>query len=157
LALLRLAQGDAAGALASLRRALDESPEQRFRPTLLAATVEAAIAAGDIAAARTAAAELATIAGEIGAPYLRALSGRATGAIQLAEGDARGALRVLRESETIWQELEAPYEAARTRALIARACLELGDPSEAEMNLDAATSVFYRLGATTDLLQVERS
>ncbi len=152
LALLRLAQGDPAAALASLRRALDESPERRFRPTLLAATVEAAIAADDIPAARGAAAELATIAGEIGAPYLRAVSDRAAGAIHLAEGDARRALRVLREAEKIWQELDAPYEAARTRTLIGKACLELGDASEAQMNLDAATSVFYRLGATTDLL-----
>jgi tetratricopeptide (TPR) repeat protein len=152
LALLRLAQGDASAALASLRRALDESPERRFRPTLLAATVEAAIAAEDVPAARTAAGELATIAGEIDAPYLHALSARATAAVRLAEGDARGALRLLRESERIWQDLGAPYEAARTRTLIGRACLDLGDASEAQMNLDAATSVFQRLGATTDLL-----
>jgi hypothetical protein len=61
---------------------------------------------------------------------------------------------VLRESARIWQDLEAPHEAARARVLIGRACLELGDASEAQMNLDAATSVFYRLGATTDLLAV---
>ncbi len=154
LSLLRMAQGDPGAALASLRSALDESPERRFRPALLAALVEAAIASGDVSAARNAAAELATIAGEIDAPYLHALSARASGAVHLAEGDARGALRVLRESATMWQELEAPYEAARTRTLIGRACLELGDASEAQMNLDAATSVFYRLGATTDLLAV---
>ncbi len=157
LALIRMAQGDPAAALASLRHALDESPERRFRPMLLAAAAEAAIAAGDVPAARNAAEELATIAGEIIAPYLRALSGRAGGAVRLAEGDARGALRVLRESETIWQELEAPYEAARTRVLIGRACLELGDGSEAELNLDAAASVFQRLGAAMDLLEVERA
>ena len=75
LALIRMAQGDPAAALASLRHALDESPERRFRPMLLAAAAEAAIAAGDVPAARNAAEELATIAGEIIAP----LSARALG------------------------------------------------------------------------------
>ena len=43
-----MAQADPAAALASLRLALDESPEPRFRPMLLAACVEAALpASGD--------------------------------------------------------------------------------------------------------------
>jgi tetratricopeptide (TPR) repeat protein len=156
LALLRMAQGDPGAALASLRRALDESPERRFRPMLLAACVEAAIAADDLAAAKSAAVELATIAAEDGAPYLRALSGRASGEVRLAQGDPRGALGDLRESERIWQELKAPYEAARTRVLAGRACGELGDGSEAEMSLAAAAAVFQRLGATPDLSTVEQ-
>ncbi len=150
LALLRMAQGDAAAALVSLRRALEESPERRFRPMLLAACVEAAVAADEIPSARTAAAELATIAAEVGGPYLRALSARAAGAVRLAEGDARAALGALRESEATWQELEAPYEAARTRVLIGRACGELGDGSEAEISLATAAAVFERLGAAPD-------
>jgi len=151
-----MAQGDPAAALVSLRRALDESTEQRFRPTLLAACVEAAIAADDVPAARTAAAELAAIAADLGVPYLHALSARATGAVRLAEGDARAALGELRQSETIWQELDAPYEAARTRMLVARACGELGDPSEAEMSLAGAAAVFERLAAAPDLTRVEQ-
>ena len=156
LALLRMAQGDPAAALVSLRRALDESTEQRFRPTLLAACVEAAIAADDVPAARTAAAELAAIAADLGVPYLRALSARANGAVRLAEGDARAALGELRQSDAIWQELDAPYEAARTRMLVARACGELGDASEAEMSLAGAAAVFERLAAAPDLTQVEQ-
>jgi tetratricopeptide (TPR) repeat protein len=156
LALLRMAQGDPAGALVSLRRALDESTEQRFRPTLLAACVEAAIAADDVPVARTAAAELAAIAADLGVPYLRALSARATGAVHLAERDARAALGELRQSDAIWQELDAPYEAARTRMLIARACGELGDGSEAEMSLAGAAAVFERLAAAPDLTRVEQ-
>jgi tetratricopeptide (TPR) repeat protein/tRNA A-37 threonylcarbamoyl transferase component Bud32 len=150
LALLRLAQGDAAGALVSLRAALDESPERRFRPALLAATVEAAIAADDRGAARAAAEELSAIAVEDDVPYLRALATRAAGAVRLAEGDARGALAGLRASEAVWQELEAPYEAARTRVLVGRACGALGDAAEAEMSLAAATAVFEQLGAAPD-------
>ena len=58
--------------------------------------MEAAIAADDVPAARTAAAELAAIAADLGVPYLRALSARANGAVHLAEGDARAALGELR-------------------------------------------------------------
>jgi tetratricopeptide (TPR) repeat protein len=156
LALLRMAQGDPAAALASLRRALDETTERRFRPMLLAACAEVAIAAEDVPTARGAAAELATMAAEVGVPYLRALSARATGAVHLAEGDARRALGELRASEAIWQELEAPYEAARTRVLIGRVCGDLGDGAEAEMSLAAAGAVFERIGAGLDLAQVEQ-
>jgi ATP/maltotriose-dependent transcriptional regulator MalT len=123
---------------------------------LLAACMEAAIAANDLPAARSAAAELEAIAAEAGAPYLRALSTRATGAVHLAEGDARTALGELRRSEAIWRELDAPYEAARTRVLIARACGELGDGSEAEMSLAGAAAVFEQLGAVPDMTQVEQ-
>jgi tetratricopeptide (TPR) repeat protein len=156
LALLRVAQGEIDTALASIRRALDESPQLRFRPMLLAACVEVAIAAAQIDAARKAAEELVTIAGEIGVPYLRALSRRAIGAVHLAESDARAALAVLRESQTIWQEIGAPYEVARTRVLIGSACRQLGDACEADLDLTAAAAVFERLGAAPDLLQVER-
>jgi tetratricopeptide (TPR) repeat protein len=156
LALLRLAQGEPAAATASLRSALDETTERRFRPMLLSACVEAAIAADNLDAARSAAAELATIAGELGVAYLRALSARATGALHLAEGDTRRAVGELRASEAIWQELDAPYEAARTRVLVGRACSELGDAAEADMGLAAAAAVFERLGAAPDLAQVEQ-
>jgi ATP/maltotriose-dependent transcriptional regulator MalT len=155
LALLRMAQGDPAAAVASLRRTLDESPAWRFRPMLLAACVEAAIAADDLPAAESAAAELAGIAAKPGAPYLSALSSRATGALRLAEGDARAALAELRRSEAIWRELDAPYEAARTRVLVARACGELGDMSEAEMSLAGAAAVFEQLSAAPDRTQLE--
>ncbi|HUF35403.1 MAG TPA: serine/threonine-protein kinase [Gemmatimonadales bacterium] len=156
LALLRMAQGDPAAALASLRRALDETTERRFRPMLLAACVDVGVAAGELPTARTAAAELAAIAAEVGVPYLRALSARATGAVHLAEGDTRRALGELRASEATWQELEAPYEAARTRVLIGRACGELGDGSEAEMSFAGAAAVFERLGAEPDVTVVEQ-
>jgi tetratricopeptide (TPR) repeat protein len=156
LALLRLAQGDAGAALGSLMRALEESPERRYRPMLLAACVEAGIGAGELGAARAAAEELAGIAAEDAVPYLRALSGRAMGAVRLADGDARGALAELRESDRIWRELEAPYEAARTRVLVGRACGEVGDGAEAEMSLAGAAEVFEQLEAGRDLAQVEQ-
>ena len=79
------------------------------------------LAANDVAAARVAADELVKIAMRRSAPFLRALSSRASGAVLLAEGNARSALVELRQSWSIWCELQAPYEASRVRLLIARA------------------------------------
>jgi DNA-binding CsgD family transcriptional regulator len=155
LALLSLARGEVDQALAAVRRAVDEAVERRTRPRMLAALVEIALTANDLPAAQAAAEELAAIAVELGAPYLRAVSAQAGGAVLLAGGDARAAIAALREAEAIWRELEAPYETARTRVLIGRACRELGDERGAELELDAACSVFQRLGAAPDLARIE--
>ena len=48
-----------------------------------------------------------------------------------------------------------PYEAARVRVLVGLACRELRDDDNAEMELDAARSVFQQLGAAPDLARVE--
>ncbi|MQA89164.1 MAG: hypothetical protein GEU90_02840 [Gemmatimonas sp.] len=113
------------------------------------------LAVDDIEAARTAAAELGEIAGEMSAPLLRAVAAQAKGAVLLARGDARNALPALREALTGWQELEAPYEAARVRVLIGLGCRELGDKETAEMEIDASRRVFEQLGAIPDLSRVE--
>ena len=156
LALLQLARGEVAAALTAVAGAVNESTEQRIRSRLLPAQVEIALAARDIDLARIAEGELAAIAAEIGAPYLRAASGQATGSVRLAEGDAQDALASLREAEAIWRDLEAPYEAARTRVLIAVACRELGDEGAAGLELEAARSGFQLLDAAHDLARVER-
>jgi DNA-binding CsgD family transcriptional regulator len=95
------------------------------------------------------------VAGEIGAPLLVAMAGRAEGATLLAEGDPRGALAALRSSWTAWHALDAPYEAARTRVLIGLACRDLADREAAALELDAAADVFRRLGAAPDLARAE--
>lgn len=156
LALLQLARGEIAAALTAIAGAVNESAERRIRSRLLPAQVEIALAARDIGLARTADGELAAIAAEIGAPYLRAASGQSAGSVRLAEGDAQGALASLREAEAIWRDLEAPYEAARTRVLIAVACRELGDEGAAGLELEAARAGFELLGAAHDLARVER-
>ena len=69
----------------------------------------------------------------------------------LAEGDARAALAALRRAVAGWCELEAPYEAARARVLIGLACRSLGRRRGAQMELDAARSVFRELVAAPDL------
>ncbi|HEX6107005.1 MAG TPA: response regulator transcription factor [Gemmatimonadales bacterium] len=156
LALLRLAEGDIAAALAAVTVAVEETPARRTRSRLHPAQVEIALAAGDLAAAGAAAAELAAVAAELDAPYLRAVSGYASGALLLAEGDPRAALAALGEAETIWREIDAPWETARTRALLGLACRALGDRGGSELELEAARSCFERLGAAPELARLER-
>src|SRR3546814_19815038 len=50
--------------------------------------------------------------------------------------------------------MEAPYAAARARVLIGVACRALGDEDGAGLEIDAAKSVFERLGATPDLARI---
>jgi DNA-binding CsgD family transcriptional regulator len=150
LAQLWLARGQVDAAEAAIRRLTDEARDPASRAVVLAAYVEIVLAARDVAAARIAAADLAEIAAQLAAPFLRAMSAHATGAVLLAEGDARGAIDVLREAWALWQELEVPYEAARVRVLLALSRRALGDEDSARVELDAARCVFQELGAEPD-------
>jgi ATP/maltotriose-dependent transcriptional regulator MalT len=87
---------------------------------------------------------------------LHALSTSATGAVLLAEGEVNAALRTLRQSLASWRELGTFYEAARTQVLIGQACQRLGDRETTRICFDAARSAFAELGATPDLLRLER-
>jgi DNA-binding CsgD family transcriptional regulator len=155
LALLRLSQRHTDAAASAIRLAVDEALERRTRSRLLPAYVEIMLAAHDVAAARGAADELTAIAATLTAPALRAVAGQAHGAVVLAEGDAKAALAALRPAWTIWQQIEAPYNAARVRVLIGVACRELGDADAAEMEFDAARTIFHELGAVPDLAHAE--
>jgi len=156
MALLRLAQGQTEAAPAAIRREVDEAKDPLARARLLPAFVEIMSSAGDNAAARAGADELERIAAELPAPYLKAVSAQATGAVLLAEGDAQAALASLRAASTAWRDLEAPYEAARARVLIGLACRELRDEDSARIELEGARQTFQDLGAKPDLARMER-
>ncbi|RIQ13658.1 response regulator transcription factor [Jiangella rhizosphaerae] len=151
LALLRLGQGQVAASVAGLRRALDETPSPIERPDLLAALVEALLAAGDTDGAAAAAAELAEIAGAARVPMLAAMSAYATASVRLSRGDAGGALAAARRSWAAFREVETPYEAARARVLVGLACRDLGDADAARTEFDAAARTFRRLSAGPEL------
>ena len=155
LALLRMAQEriDAAGA--AVRRILDAATDPLHRARMLPAYVEIALAAGDVQAARSASAELGEIASRYATDVLRGMTAHAHGAVELAEGRARDALIALRHAVELWQQVEAPYETARARLLIALACRELGDAESADLEFDAARTLFARLGAAPDLARLE--
>ena len=68
----------------------------------------------------------------------------------------KAALAALRRAWKTWQQLEAPYDAARSRALVGRACRLLGDEDSAALELQAARETFSELGAQPDLAALEQ-
>jgi ATP/maltotriose-dependent transcriptional regulator MalT len=155
LALLRLAQGDAASASAAMRRALSEAAEGVRRVALLPGAVDVFLGSGDVLEARGAADELAELTTVFPSALLRALVDQAQGAVALAEGDQQRALAAFRSAQRTWQELEAPYETARARALVGVACRALGDEDAAMLELAAAREIFEELGAVPDVARVD--
>ena len=151
LSLLRLAQGKADAALASIRRALAASPDPLQRARLLPSAVEIALAAGDVDGAAEASTELERIAAGFQSEVLVAMAAHARGAVLLARGDARQAVDSLRAAFSVWQRLGAPYLAARVRVTLALASRALGDEDGAELEQEAARKVFAELGARPDL------
>jgi DNA-binding NarL/FixJ family response regulator len=154
LALLRLAQGRIDDAVGSIRQTVADARNRAQRSVALVAAVEILLAAHDVAGARDASDELAQLAVELPAPFLKAAAAHALGAVRLAEGDPRGAIESLRDALSAWQALGAPFEAARARMLMACAHRELGDRDTASMELDASREAFEALGATTELARV---
>jgi class 3 adenylate cyclase len=157
LALIRLAEGKEKAAATAINAAVEETTwDQWARVRLLPAQVEIAIAAGDVAGARTAADELTRVIETYHSPALDAGKHQALGRVLLAEGDAAGATRELRASIRDWRETVVPYEVARTRAVLASALRALGDEDSADLELEAARAEFERLGAKPDLAATER-
>lgn len=151
LALLRLAQGKTQVAVSAIRRAVGELRERSRRVRLLPAMVEIMLSAGEVEAARDAAAELAESATVFGTPGLVAEANQADGAVLLAEGKPSDALLSLRDAGRLWIDMGFPHSEARLRVLIAEACEALGDEETARMELNTARQIFSRLGAGPDL------
>ena len=108
LALVRLAQGDVASAVASIRDALEnpmQVPSKELPPNtdlrrapLLEAQVEIEVAAGDMERARAAAVELAAVADRFESKALVAGTALAYGRVRLAEGATADAQRHFEEA-----------------------------------------------------------
>jgi class 3 adenylate cyclase len=147
-ALLRLAQGKADIALASLANVLVAAP--LLRTLLLPAHVEIALAAGDLDSAKGSVEELEAMTETHAVPALRGAAAHARGALQLREEDAKEALTSLRAASESWREAEMPYEGAKTRVLLAEAQRALGNVDDALLELRSARSTFDQLGATPD-------
>ena len=157
LALVRLAQGDAATAASSIRDALEHPAQVPFkerppdselqRAPLLEAQVEIEIAAGDIARARSAADELTRVAARFESKALVAGATHAHGRVRLAEGDPADAERLCAEATRLWSEIGAPYEAALARTGLADALRASGRDHRAALELQAARTVLDRIEA----------
>lgn len=154
LALLRLAQGRSDAAATAIRRVANTTVDRLKRMSLLPAYIEIMLAAGDVEDARNACRELEDIARSFDTGVPGAMAAHARGAVELAEGDAQAALGSLRRAVEVWQRIEAPYASARVRVLIGLACRALGDEDGAGLEIDAARSIFERLGAAPDLARI---
>ena len=152
LALLQLARGRVRAARASIVTALADSEDAGDRARLLAARVEIALAAHDVADAHAAADALDEIASSFDMPVLHAAAHQARGAV-LVDEDPAAAIVELRRAIRQWTDVEAPFEAARARRTLALASLAAGDEAAAEMELRAARAAFDHLGAR---LEAER-
>ena len=148
LALLRLAQGDTAGAARTARRMLDEPVSGPARSRLLAAAVEVLLAAGDTATAGRLADELSSVAAATGVEMVAASASYARGIVLVASGDAAAGIAALRAACTAWRDLQMPYEGGRTRAALAAAYRATGDDDAADLELDGARATFESLGAS---------
>jgi DNA-binding CsgD family transcriptional regulator len=147
LALLRLAQGRAEAAAATVNRLLEEEHLAIDRVRVLPAAVAVLLEVGDVAAAAGAAEELAGLAGSFDTPGVQAAAAHAGGAVLLARGHPAEALARLRDAAGTWRTVDAVFELARTRVLIAEACRRLGDDDTADLELAAARRTLTELGA----------
>ncbi|MHC5021073.1 MAG: hypothetical protein ACYTGX_13375, partial [Planctomycetota bacterium] len=153
LALVQLAQGDAAGAHRGLERTFNE-PRPTWlaedRANLLAARVTVAIAAGALEVAERAVGELAELADRNETAWDHAAAAQARGELALAHGEAAAAVEQLAQARARWAELDAPFELARCGGVLAAALDASGDPSGAALARDAARAGFERIGALAD-------
>lgn len=161
LALVRLAQGDAATAVASIRDALERPlrvPSKERPPNtdlqrapLLEAQVEIEIAAGDIDRARSAADELELVAARFESKALVASAALARGRVRLADGDAAGAEQSLSEAVRLWNEVGAPYEGALARMSLAEAHHASGSEHRAVLERQAARAILEGIEAAPSM------
>jgi class 3 adenylate cyclase len=150
LALLRLERGDPAGALATIKRALDGAASALGRAKLLPAAVDISLAAGDLEVAKEAVDELDEIADRYQTPMLHASVAGGRGSVLLAKGDPAGAIESLGHAIRHWQAVEAPYEGARARETLGLAYRAAGEQEQARLELRTARSTFGKLGAVLD-------
>ena len=155
-ALLRLAQGKVDAATAAINRALSSDQlDPLSRARRLPAQVEIALAAGELARARTAAAQLEEIADTYKVdgrrtPHLEGTLQLALGQVRLAERDWEGAASALQAARTTWERVGAPYETAQARLLLGLVYRGEGDEDGARDEFAAAKSAFEKLGAVLD-------
>jgi tetratricopeptide (TPR) repeat protein len=155
LALVRLAQGDVAAAVSSIRDALERPsrvPSKEYPPStdlqrapLLEAQVEIEIADGNIDRARSATDELELIADRFQSKALRAGATLAQGRVGLAGGKMADAQRFFSEAARLWNDVGAPYESAVARTGLAEALRAQGNERQADLELQAARAILDRI------------
>jgi hypothetical protein len=157
LALLRLARGEVAAAMAMIRDALERPMEIPWkerppvggltRVPLLEACVPIAIAAAELDTADAAARELEDLADVYGSLACRAVADLARGRVEVARGHADGAVTASRAAVEAWCTIGAPFEAAAARFVLAEAQRALGMADLAEVEESTARAALDEIGA----------
>ncbi len=147
LALLWLAQGRVEAAGAATRRLLAEPRDAVHRAQLLPAAAEVFLAELATDEAAAAVAELSEVAERFCSASLQAAAAFARGGLVLLQDRPADAAAEARAAITGWSRLDVPYEAARSRVLLGRAWLVVGDQESAQAELGAARSEFAAVGA----------
>ncbi|WP_284618633.1 helix-turn-helix domain-containing protein [Aquabacterium humicola] len=150
-ALLQLQTGELHTAAATMRRLLGTLTDPLARARCLPAQLDTMLAAGDVDAARAAAAELAQVAATWRTPVFAAQAREAAASLLLCDGRATDLPATIGPAREVWLQLRAPLRLARLRVLLARAWLALGDADGALLEIDGAHDTFERLGALPDL------
>jgi hypothetical protein len=157
LALVHLARGDKALAVASIREALERPtpvPSKEFPPNtdlrrapLLDAQVEIEVAAGNVERADAAAQELERVATLFRSKALLASATLARSRVALARRDLAAAQSGFGVAIRQWSEIGAPYEIAIARLGLADALRAEGKHEPASLEAEAARSSLERIGA----------
>ena len=148
LARMHLAQGDCDLAAAVIKRTAKALVGDRLRTSaLFGLLVEVELSRGDLAAAHTAAEQLAAMAGPAEAPVLVAEAALATGRVALARGEPAAALAALDRAQRAVVDDDRPLLAATIRAERAMALAATNAAAEATDEARAAMAMFERMGA----------
>ena len=150
-ALVLARRGDRDAAIESLQRSLTRRTERMQQSRVLLPLVDLLIAAGRISEATQAAAELEELAKQCGTGAMRGWAEMAAAACLEAEDALDDAVEKLDAAAEIWDRLDVPYELASTRARRAQLRYQVGDKAGADLDMEAAYSIFERLGAKLDI------
>ncbi|MEV8532463.1 LuxR family transcriptional regulator [Streptomyces sp. NPDC051211] len=151
LGLVELATGEAAKAVATLRRVAElEAAQQVVDPSVLrwhGELAEALVAADAPAEAAALLAEVRAVAVRLGRSGVLAALDRAQGLLVAAAGDADAAVALLQATADRFEELELPWERGRTLLALARVERRRRRRAPARAALQSAAEVFERAGA----------
>jgi LuxR family maltose regulon positive regulatory protein len=131
-------------------------PENRTeRAAGLEVLIRARAGLGDLGGARSASAEVRSLADAVGTPLLHAAADEAEGTILAAAGDHDRARRLLEDAVDRYGRSGAPFDAMRARMGLARSLAALGRTEDASGEARAALEVAHRLGAALDVERAE--
>jgi hypothetical protein len=159
LALTLLARGETDAAFRAIERQfLEPQPTVQCedRASLMLARAQIALAAGQVAPAREAVAELERFAANNPSPWSIGASAEARGRLELHVGLPRDSVAALMKARRAWSELDAPFERARACAVLAAALESDGDAAGARLELETARAVFARIGAGHEMAQADQ-